>query len=166
MVKNLKAAEKVTFRDTFVSRFINNSEFFMIIEDKDFYIWSLKPEIIETYLYDFLKNYYADFYNSGSYNYDSSCKPVLDFLKTKPKTAAILEFLEESDSEAFTKGDSRYDITVNEANIVASTEEITLSFEGKVMYEEIFDHISFFQACVRKAYAENPLAAGLTIDIG
>jgi hypothetical protein len=43
---------------------------------------------------------------------------------------------------------------------------VSLSSEGKVLVEEMQQHLSFFEKALRFVYGDNPLGKCLTVDVG
>jgi hypothetical protein len=43
---------------------------------------------------------------------------------------------------------------------------ISLSSEGKVLVEEMQQHLSFFEKALRFVYKDNPFGKCLTVDVG
>jgi len=43
---------------------------------------------------------------------------------------------------------------------------VSLSSEGKVMFEELDRHLSFFEKALPSTYGDNPFGKCLTVDVG
>ncbi|MEJ2879952.1 hypothetical protein [Pedobacter sp. GR22-6] len=134
---------------------VDKPEIFTAQGKNGFYTWTLKPEILSTYLYSFLKGYYEDMYGNKRSVFKEDCKAVLDFLATQPTDTEIWKFLE----------DDWHDVLNVSSEHFFSTETLCLSCEGKVFFEEMDMHIDFFVRAIRKAYSDNPLGGCLDIYV-
>lgn len=131
------------------------------------FTWTLKSTVKKKYLTNFLKRYYHDFYGKDSSFYIENCQPVIDFLSTNPSNEKLEEWEEDQCNNAFGLDDNYYEeITVEgkEMNVFISC--YRLSFEGKVEYEELDEHMKFFKKLLRKVYADNPLGGCLIVEVG
>lgn len=146
--------DNADINDTALS-IVDNPELFIVEENKGFYNWTLKAGILSRHLYNLLKIYYDDFYSDNQDYFKQNCLPVLDFLKTQPTEKEIWNYLENDLSDVFNICECSY----------FGADTIRLSYEGKVFYEEIDDHLNFFNVIIRKAYHANPLGSCLIIDI-
>ena len=132
----------------------------------DNYEWRLKPEFMEKDLLPFLERYYEDFYGSSSPSEIKDFKQVLNFLIQKPNSDVIEEWMHDNSYNCFGISDHFGCTTiVNGKRIAIKRSGIILSLEGKVMYESIYAHLSFFERALKKAYAAFPLGGSLVVEI-
>jgi hypothetical protein len=114
----------------------------------------------------FLKRYFSDFYKEQSHKYDKRAKPVLDFLSRAPSTETFYGWLEDSDGELDLYGDEERFVILAKWKVLVRICYLELTLEGKVMYEEIEQHLQFFESAMRKTYADNLLGECLMVTIG
>ena len=57
-IEKLTSIDQDKFIDTFASKLISNPKAFIVKENENQYVWSLKPEVFENYLHDLLKKYF------------------------------------------------------------------------------------------------------------
>jgi hypothetical protein len=129
--------------------------------------WTWTQDARRTYLIPFLSRFYADFYGEDSREFLEYCKPVLDFLATDPSDQDLLNWAEEYCYHTFYPMDDWQGVVeVNGKEITVNLSVFSLTSEGKVMYEEMEQHLTFLEEVLRKAYADNPFGQCLTIDVG
>lgn len=144
---------------------VDQPQIFECKEDKEYFTWTLKSTVKKKYLVNFLKRYYQDFYDSNTYS--NHCKPVIDFLSTNPSQKALEKWDEDQLNDSFCLDDNIYrEINIADKEIRVFISSYRLSIEGKVMYEELDGHLDFFEKCMRKAYADDPLGGCLIVEIG
>ncbi|SDL39735.1 hypothetical protein SAMN04487898_11846 [Pedobacter sp. ok626] len=161
----METKDKIVCLNRLLKVIVANPQSFVLEEGEDSYSWKLKPDILEGQLVPFLEEYYKDFYGEDSNWYARECKPTLDFLSVRPKDAPVLEYLENEKNDIIFFDKSDYNLSTKDRRLIVLTSELRLSFEGKIIYESIFGHVSFFTKCIRKVYAHSPLGGALSIDI-
>lgn len=168
--KSLAALKEADLNDSnaFIGKaLVNTPELFLCEEGKDFFIWRLKEEARRTYLGSFLKQYYQDFYGSDIRYFDEHCKPVIDYILTDPTDEKLNQWKENTLSEVFYPDEYGVrEVLVHQKRINIRFSSIRLSYEGKVMYEELEKHLRFFELAMQKAYADNPLGGCLIVEVG
>jgi hypothetical protein len=153
------------FRATVESAVVKNPESYDCEESNGIYYWTLRREVREAHLVDLMRRFYKDFYDLRHPNFDRYCKPILDFLATNPSDVELTAWTEKNGDFSEVDGWIRtviikgFDVTVNFSFL-------GLSCEGKVMVEELEQHLSFFEKAIRRMYADNPLGGSLAVDIG
>ncbi len=160
-----KGFSLAAFRKAVENAVVNNPESYDCEETDGMYYWTLRQEVKEAHLVDLIRRFYTDFYDPRHRNFNRCYKSILDFLTTNPSFEKLNVWNEETGDFSETDGWMRtiivkgYDVTVNFSFL-------GLSYEGKVMVEELDQHLSFFERAIRKMYADNPLGGSLAIDIG
>ncbi|MES1249817.1 MAG: hypothetical protein ABUL46_03990 [Chitinophaga rupis] len=153
-------------KSLFAKEIIDNPESFKCSKEGDSYIWTLKPSIAKKYLAGFLKRYYQDFYNPNSDYYKNNCEPIIGYLSSNPTIEELKNWSENSnDGYLNFDEDEIYQINFNREQINIGVSSILLSLEGKVLYEELEEHLKFFKKSIRKAYADDPLGGGITVEV-
>jgi hypothetical protein len=136
-------------------------------EGVDFYSWTWKPEIRRQHLVPLLTRYYTDFYGANSKNSVTYCEPVLSFLGSDPSDEELISWAEDGEEESFYLLDDWFRMaTLHGQEIRVNVSMVSLTSEGKVLVEELQQHLSFFEKALRSAYGDNPLGKCLTVDIG
>jgi len=129
--------------------------------------WRWKRETRQMHLVPLLARYYADFYGKDSKDFAAYCKPVISFLGDDPSDEDLINWAEGEGFETFYPTDDWYRMaTVNGHEIKVNISVISLSSEGKVLVEEMQQHLSFFEKALRFVYGDNPLGKSLTVDVG
>ncbi len=132
-----------------------------------FYRWSWKREARRKHLIPLLDRYYADFYGKDSKDFAAYCKPVISFLGDDPSDEDLISWVEEKGSGAFYLTDDWFRMaTVNGHEVRVNVSLVSLSSEGKVLVEEMQQHLSFFEKALRFVYGDNRLGKCLTVDVG
>lgn len=146
---------------------VGNPQSFDCKEEDGELVWKLKPNVIEVHLPGFLRRYFNDFYEEGSALYNKYCKLTLDYLSKGPSRDELYEWLEgEDDCELTIEDDERRFINFAKCEVCVSISYMELTYEGKVMYEELERHVEFFESALRKAYGDDALGGCLMITIG
>jgi hypothetical protein len=57
-------------------------------------------------------------------------------------------------------------VTLSGQEVRVNVSVISLSSEGKVMFEKMQQHLSFFEKALRFVYGDNPFGKCLTVDVG
>jgi hypothetical protein len=79
----------------------------------------------------------------------------------------LIGWAEEEGFETFYPTDDWYRLaTVNGQEVRVNVSLVSLSSEGKVLVEEMQQHLSFFEKALRFVYGDNPLGKCLTVDVG
>ena len=79
----------------------------------------------------------------------------------------LISWAENQGFETFYPADDWFRIaTVNGLEVRVNVTLISLSSEGKVLVEEMQQHLSFFEKALRIVYGDNPLGKCLTVDVG
>ena len=144
---------------------VDNPASFDCVDGDDRLIWTLKQGSVDKRLSVFLDRYFKDFYPGDSDNYDSDCKPILDYLSKGPSVNELYDWQEDSDYDIMFYDDEKY-IYVAQTKVRANLYIMGLTSEGKVMYEELDRHLAFFGSAMRRAYADDPLGGGLVVTVG
>jgi hypothetical protein len=132
-----------------------------------FYRWSWKREARRKHLIPLLARYYADFYGKDSKKFAAYCKPVIGFLGSDPSDEDLISWAENEGFETFFPTDDWFRMaTVNGQEVRVNVSLVSLSSEGKVLVEEMQQHLSFFERALRFVYGDNPLGKCLTVDVG
>ena len=127
--------------------------------------WTIRRVAREAHLVDLLNRYGADFYGSESREFDKYCKLAIDYLATNPSDPDLAAWIENSEWLTQLVRWSRI-VMVGGARMTVHFSMWSLSSEGKVMVEELKQHLSFFEKAIRGRYADNPLGGSLAVDIG
>jgi hypothetical protein len=154
---------------TYVARTVVDSpETFSCKDDGGgYYKWRWKREARRKHLVSLLVRYYADYYGNDSEDFAAYCKPVISFLGDDPSDDDLINWAEGEGFETFYPADDWYRMaTVNGHEIKVNISLISLSSEGKVLVEEMQQHLSFFEKALRFVYGDNPLGKCLTVDVG
>ncbi len=134
-------------------------------ETEENYYWTLRQKVREAHLVDLVRKVYTDFHDPRHRNFDRYYKPVLDFLSTKPSDEELTAWAEEKGD--FSESDGWMRVVIIKGNdVTVDFSFLGLSYEGKVMAEELDQHLFFFERAIRRMYADNPLGGCLAIDIG
>ena len=149
------------------SALVNNPEIFLCEEGKDFFVWKLREEARRTYLASFLKRYYKDFYGADIHYFNKHCKPVIDYLLTSPTNEQLNEWEKDSLSNVFYSDEYGIrEVLIDRKRINMRFSSVRLSHEGKVLYEKLERHLTFFEHAMRTAYADNPIGGCLIVEVG
>jgi hypothetical protein len=136
-------------------------------EGGGYYKWSWKREARRKHLIPLLDRYYADFYGKGSKEFAAYCDPVISFLVADPSDEDLISWAENEGLETFYLSDDWFRMaTVNGQEIRVNITLVSLSSEGKVLVEEMQQHLSFFEKALRFVYGDNPFGKCLTVDVG
>jgi hypothetical protein len=136
-------------------------------EGGGFYRWSWKREARRKHLIPLLARYYADFYGKDSKKFAAYCIPVISFLGADPSDEDLISWAENGGFETFYPTDDWFRMaTVNGQEVRVNVSLVSLSSEGKVLVEEMQQHLSFFEKALRFVYGDNPLGKCLTVDVG
>jgi hypothetical protein len=152
-----------------VARTVVDSPDSFICEDEgdSYYKRRWKREARRRHLIPLLDRYYADFYGKDSKDFAAYCKPVISFLGADPSDQDLIGWAEEEGFETFYPTDDWYRLaTVNGQEVRVNVSLVSLSSEGKVLVEEMQQHLSFFEKALRFVYGDNPLGKCLTVDVG
>lgn len=144
---------------------VNSPESYNCTEVDGKFRWALSQEAREAHLVGLLSKFYADFYGPDTSDFAERCFPVLDYLSGKPSNEDFIAWIE--GSEGLLEMDRWHH------RVVIGGEEVTvylsfwsLSEEGKVLVEELDEHLWFFEKAIRRMYADNPLGGSLAVGIG
>jgi hypothetical protein len=136
-------------------------------EGGGYYRWSWKREARRKHLIPLLDQYYADFYGKSSKKFAAYCDPVINFLGEDPSDEDLISWAENEGLETFYPSDDWFRMaTVNGQEIRVNITLVSLSSEGKVLAEEMQQHLSFFEKALRIVYGDNPFGKCLTVDVG
>jgi hypothetical protein len=126
-----------------------------------------KREARRKHLIPLLARYYADFYDKSSKEFAAYCEPVIRFLGGDPSDEDLISWAENEGFETFYPSDDWFRMaSVNGQEIRVNVTLISLSSEGKVLVEEMQQHLSFFEKALRFVYGDNPFGKCLTVDVG
>jgi hypothetical protein len=151
--------------EEFVNKLVDNPTSFNLNITDGEYNWTLKPEIMEKELMPFLEQYYCNMIGNR-YILDKYCQEILLFLDSNPTHSKINTYAIENNNPVFKEDAiSMYNVTIGSNQVPFLVNTILLSEEGKVSYEEISEHVDFFQQSLRKNHKESPLGGCLIIDI-
>ena len=143
---------------------VKNPECFDCQEEDDYFVWRLKPDIQETRLLGFMTRYFNDFYLGQSDQYARRCQPVLDYLSGNPSADEFYDWLEEEGELTIDTREMR-SVYFAQCKFNVRICNIELTSEGKVMYEELDQHLAFFEFAVREAYADDLLGGCLMVTV-
>jgi len=168
----VKSVEKINIEgkmpeEAFGQAIVDNLDLFECAIREGEYTWNLKPEILEQNLKSFLEQYYIDFYRcSHEPKHKRDLLQVFRFLNTRPSVNEVTQYLQESYTNVF-QGDHYYGLYISfgDEPISYHLNTIKLSQEGQVMFEEVYDHLSFFQRSLRQLYKRNPLGNCLFVEV-
>ena len=136
-------------------------------EGGGFYRWSWKREARRKHLIPLLDRYCADFYGKDSKDFVAYCEPVISFLGDDPSDEDLISWAEEEGFGTFYQTDDWFRMaTVNGHEVRVNVSLVSLSSEGKVLVEEMQQHLSFFEKALRFVYGDNPFGKCLTVDVG
>ena len=136
-------------------------------EGSGYFRWSWKREATRKHLITLLARYYADFYGKSSKEFAAYCDPVISFLGADPSDGDLISWAENEGFETFYPSDDWFRISkVNGQEIRVNVTLVSLSSKGKVLVEEMQQHLSFFEKALRFVYGDNPLGKCLTVDVG
>jgi len=144
---------------------VDNPEEYSCSEEGGMYFWRLRREVKEAHLLTLVKRYYEDFYGSENSYFVKKCEPVISFLLTNPSGKELSKWTQESEELAEVSGLSRAPKMAGQELKVYFSMWV-LSTEGKVSFEELARHLTFFEKAIRRTYADNPLGGSLVVDIG
>lgn len=163
----LKKVSLEEFKFNVAKSVVGSLDCFGCEAEENFFRWSLKREARRKHLVPLLERYYADFYGKDSKDFADDCEPVLSFLGTDPSDDDFTRRIEEDCFSAFypSNGWCRMP-TVNGQEVHVNVSLVSLSSEGKVLVEEMEQHLSFFERTLRLVYGDNPLGKCLTVDVG
>jgi hypothetical protein len=95
------------------------------------------------------------------------CKPVIRLLSDDPSDDDLISWAEEEGFYTFYPSDDWFLMsTVNGQEVRVNVSVFSLSSEGKVLAEEMQQHLSFFEKALRFVYGDNPLGKCLTVEVG
>jgi len=135
--------------------------------ERSFFTWKVKREARRKYLVPLLERYYTDFYGEDSKDFVADCKPVISFLSNDPSDDDLISWAEEEGFSTFYPSDGWYRMpSVNGKEVQVNVSYVSLSSEGKVLVEEMEQHLAFFERALRLVYGDNPLGKCLTVDVG
>jgi hypothetical protein len=160
-----KGFRLAAFRKAVESAVVNNPESYDCEETDGMYYWTLRQEVREAHLVDLIRRVYTDFYDPRHRNFDRYYKPILAFLATNPSYEELNAWTEETGDFSETDEWIRT-IIMKGDDVPVHFSFLGLSYEGKVMAEELDQHLSFFERAIRRMYADNPLGGSLAVDIG
>lgn len=163
----LKGISLNEFKTNVAKTVVGSLDCFSCEAEGSFFRWSLKREARRKYLVPLLDRYYVDFYGRDSKNFVADCKPVISFLGNDPSDEDLLSWAEEEGFGTFYPSDGWFRMpTISGHEVRVNVSMISLSFEGKVLVEEMEQHLSFFERALRLVYGDNPLGKCLTVDVG
>jgi hypothetical protein len=163
----LKGISLDEFRTNVAKTVVGSLDCFSCEDEGGFFRWSLKEEARGKHLVPLLERYYADFYGKDSKKYVAYCKPVISFLGTDPSDDDLVSWAEEEGFSTFYPSDGWYRMpSVNGEEVQVNVSCVSLSSEGKVLVEEMEQHLAFFERALRLVYGDNPLGKSLTVDVG
>ena len=163
----LKGVSKNEFKVNVANTVVGSLDSFTCEGDNSFFTWRWKREARRKHLIPLLEHFYADFYGKGGKDFVAYCQPVLSFLSNDPSDDDLINWAEEEGYETFYPADDWFRLpTVNGHEIRVDVSLISLSSEGKVLVEEMEQHLSFFEKALRFVYGDNPLGKCLTVDVG
>jgi hypothetical protein len=165
--KGLKGIPADEFANTVARTVVDTLESFDCEkEGRNFYRWTWKPAVRQQHLVPLLTRYYSDFYGAHSKDFVTYCEPVLSFLGSDPSDEELICWAEDGEEESFYLGNDWFRMAMlHGQEIRVNVSMISLTSEGKVLVEELQQHLSFFEKALRSAYGENPLGKCLTVDI-
>jgi hypothetical protein len=155
--------------NTSVARTVVDSADSFSCEDEGggYFKWRWKREARRKHLIPLLARYYADFYGKDSKKFAAYCDPVISFLGEDPSDEDLISWAENEGFETFYPADDWFRMaTVNGQEIRVNVTLVSLSSEGKVLVEEMQQHLSFFEKALRFVYGDNPFGKCLTVDVG
>ena len=144
---------------------VDSPESYACKEVDGMFYWTLRQEAREAHLADLLSAYYTDFYGPKCSGFAKYCKPVIDYLSTKPSAEEFAIWNKESEGLEEMDGWSRR-VMIDGEKVLVYFSFWSLSYEGKVMIEELEQHLTFFERAIRRMYADNPLGGSLAVDVG
>lgn len=167
-----KQAEKAKITlDEAVQNLTQNTHFRAEVYDfsaeEETWVWTLKKEIWESELYDFLKIIYPLLYINKEYaDYDevieklSQTDPTswMELANKKSFTAFQMDKYGASEWLSFDEKPFKPELTVNYISVA-------LAMEGKIMMETYGSMFNFFKICVQKSFAEFQLSKAIRIYI-
>ncbi len=145
------------------SKLYFDTSIFDLSEKDDYYIFTLKSDVLENQLIPFLQKYYPYFYNDSEY-YDD----VIAELKETP-ASEWLEYADGKPEEAFQT--DKYGTSENlfigkpEVRIKLGFKTILLSMEGKIAMECYGKHFRFFQYAIQQMFFEFSIAKAMRVYI-
>jgi hypothetical protein len=86
--------------------------------------------------------------------------------RRNPSIDKLYEWDEDSDYAIALDRDEIRDISIAKSEVRVNICNITLTSEGKVLYEELDQHLRFFEWAMRRAYADDPVGGCLMVTIG
>lgn len=163
----LKGISLEEFKINVAKAVVGSMDCFSCEAEENFFRWSLKREARRKHLVPLLERYYEDFYGKDSKDFAADCKPVLSFLGTDPSDDDFIKRIEEDGFSTFYPSNGWYRMpTVNGQEVHVNVSLVSLSSEGKVLVEEMEQHLAFFERALRLVYGDNPLGKCLTVDVG
>ena len=151
---------------------VRNPECFALDRKGERMIWRLRPDVIAVQLHDFCKKYFSDFYREQSRDYERSAKPMLDSLAKAPSAEVFYRWFGDGDvtmdkdNELIIHDDEVRSVIFANRKVRVRITFLRLTSEGKIMYEEIEQHLEFFESAMRCKYADDLLGGSLMITIG
>lgn len=144
-----------------------SAEIYDFSEEKTFWLWSLKKEIWESELLNFLKTIYPQLYNNKAY---TDYEEVLQTLSEKdaPKW---LELAEDKSFSSFQIDDYGENDRLYfyekpfQPKISVNSKSVMLAMEGKIMMEVYGGFFKFFMLCVQKAFPNFQMSKAIRVYI-
>ncbi len=129
--------------------------------NEESFTFRLKSSLIEQELLPFLEAYYAVYYSNPQTDRSTS---LLNHLRLiSPNQWA--EYLSQDDADPiYTERDS-YDLGNYRESLYVSVKYWRLTFEGKVMAEEMGAHLNLFTYALKRAFANFKIAHALDVTL-
>jgi hypothetical protein len=163
----LKGISPNVFKTNVAKTVVDSLDCFSCEDEGDYCKWSWKREARRTHLLPLLDRYYGDFYGKDSKEFETYCKPVISLLSDDPSDDDLISWAEEEGFYTFYPSDDwSLMATVNGQEVQVNVSVYSLSSEGKVLVEEMHQHLSFFEKALRFVYGDNPLGKCLTVEVG
>jgi hypothetical protein len=145
---------------------VGNPDSFELTEEDSFYLWKLKPDLVENCLNNFLEGYYEDFYEDEFLDIKNDQDSPYSLLISRSEDLSFQEFLEADNKPDYLNvGYSRWTLQHKDIQFCLIATEILLTMEGKISYESFFGHLNFFKESIRNRYSDTPFGGALTVDI-
>lgn len=163
----LKGISLDEFRTNVAKTVVGSLDCFSYEAEGDFFRWSLKGEARRKHLVPLLEWYYTDFYGRDSKDFLAYCEPVISFLGNDPSDDNLIRWAGKKGFSTFYPSNGWYRMPiVNGEEVQVNVSLVSLSSEGKVLVEEMEQHLAFFERALRLVYGDNPLGQCLTVDVG
>jgi hypothetical protein len=154
-------------KDLVAKAIVANPESFECAKEGNSFIWTLRPAIIDQYLLNFLQRYYHDFYGQNSEAYKKYALPLINYLSTNPTSKVLQDWNEDMQDDNITfDHDEIRQVTINRNQINVRTVAIMLTSEGKIIFEELEEHMDFFEKSIRETYSDDALGGGIMVVVG